>query len=59
MANEDEELVVVVRRQWNDWLAASYRLKDFSGAHWSHSSGGVSRRAPREFIHGYVSCEER
>jgi hypothetical protein len=49
-------LVLVVRRQWNDWRQATYRLEDFTGAHWATVSGGVKTPAPQPFIHGYVWC---
>jgi hypothetical protein len=55
---EDQEApkTVKVRRQWNDWQIATYRLNDVSGLHWSGMSGGVQSIAPRDFIHGYVWC---
>jgi ribosomal protein L31E len=49
--------VVWVRRQWNDWRHAQYRLSDISGLHWDDMSGGVQARAPRMFLHGYVLCD--
>jgi hypothetical protein len=50
-------MFVVVRRQWDSWRQAKYRLADLGGAHWGQMSGGVGKRAPQPFIHGYVSCE--
>lgn len=50
------EPVVWVRRQWNDYRDAAYRIRDVSGWHWSDVSGGVNVAAPRPFIHAYVSC---
>src|SRR6266404_6284293 len=49
--------VVVVRRQWNDWRTARYRIGDLDGLHMSDISGGINARAPRDFMHGYVSCD--
>lgn len=49
-------LLVNVRRQWNDYKIATYRLSDIDGLHWSDTSGGINKRAPREFLHGYVLC---
>jgi len=55
MGNEHPE--IVVRRQWNDWRTATYRLQDFESPHWDNTSGGVGAPAPRLFIHGYVWCD--
>jgi hypothetical protein len=52
-----DEQTVDVRRQWNDWKIASYRLSDVDGLHWDSVSGGVKARAPRSFLHGYVWCD--
>lgn len=52
-----DTLVVVVRRQWNDYRQATYRLEDFSGARWDTVSGGVQATATQPFIHGYVWCD--
>ena len=52
-----EEKFVFVRRQWNDWKIAKYRLSDIQNPHWSDTSGGVFARAPQPFIHGYVQCD--
>ena len=54
----DEEECVWVRRQWNDYRIGAFRLADVSGLHWSNVSGGVHALAPREFLHGYVSCQD-
>lgn len=48
--------IVQVRRQWDDYRIAKYRIDDISGLHWSDESGGVRASAPRAFIHGYVLC---
>ena len=53
----DDEPVIWVRRQWNDYRDAKYRLSEVSNLHWTDTSGGVRARAPRDFIHGYVSCD--
>lgn len=52
-----DQVVVTVRRQWNDHATAEYRLCDIAGLHWDDTSGGVGRRAPRPFLHGYVMCD--
>jgi hypothetical protein len=49
---------VWVRRQWNDYRRARYRLSDTQGAHWDTVSGGVAATAPQPFIHLYVWCDE-
>jgi hypothetical protein len=51
-----DEVVVTVRRQWNDWREARYRLSEVQGLHWDDVSGGVCASAPRSFVHGYVWC---
>jgi hypothetical protein len=38
---------VVVRRQWNDWRQATYRIRDIEGLHWDSLSGGASAAAAR------------
>jgi hypothetical protein len=48
---------VCVRRHWNDWRVATYRLDGLSGIHWDTLSGGAKRRAPQPFIHAYVMCD--
>ncbi|HHY32804.1 MAG TPA: hypothetical protein GX515_07250 [Firmicutes bacterium] len=49
--------IVWVRRQWNHWQKAAYRLKDLTGIHWDVVSGGCQAPAPRPFIHAYVQCD--
>ena len=56
--NEPNESVVLVRRQWNDWRTAEYRLSDVEGVHWSRVSGGVGALAPQPFMNGYVRCDQ-
>jgi hypothetical protein len=57
-AEESEEHVVWVRRQWNDYRDAKYRIADVKGWHLSTVSGGVNQNAPRPFIHAYVRCDK-
>lgn len=58
MRNEKgRDAEVIVRRQWNDWRQATYRLSDLEGAHWGTLSGGVRVRTPQPFLHGYVQCD--
>jgi hypothetical protein len=52
-----DDIVVNVRRQWNDWREATYRLSDISELHWSRVSGGVYAPAPQPFVHAYVWCD--
>jgi hypothetical protein len=54
---EDESAIIKVRRQWNDWRMADYRLDDVADLHWSQVSGGVQAVAPKLFIYGYVRCD--
>lgn len=54
---EIEEEYVWVRRQWNDYRKAKYKLSDIEGIHWDWISGGVQVPSPQPFIHGYVSCD--
>jgi hypothetical protein len=51
-----EESHVVVRRRFNDYNAAEYRLEDIGTLQWSNVSGGVQTRANREYLCGYVWC---
>jgi hypothetical protein len=57
MANT-AELFVWVRRQWNDWRQAKYRLDALEKPHWTKVSGGVNAPAPQFFIHAYVWCSD-
>ena len=57
LADGPNEPIIEVRRQWNDYRLARYRLKDIDELHWSnYSSGGFS--APGLFVHGYVRCDQ-
>ena len=49
--------IIVVKRQWDDWLTASCRLNDIDDLHWSTVSGGVQAIANRPYVHGYVVCD--
>jgi hypothetical protein len=57
MTVENDRVIITVRRQWNDWQMADYRLDDVEDLHWTQVSGGVQAVAPRPFIHGYVWCD--
>jgi len=48
--------VVWVRRQFDDWRHAAYRMGDLGGLHWSNMSGGLQQRANRQYLHAYVWC---
>jgi hypothetical protein len=50
-------MLVRVRRQYNDWRVATYRLEDVSGLHWDEVSGGVRAKANRSYLFGYVLCD--
>ena len=52
-----DQNLVTVRRQWNDWRTAEYKLCNVDGLHLSDQSGGVNASASQEFIHGYVQCD--
>lgn len=57
LSQPSPEQTVTVRRQWNHWEKAQYRLEDLEGVHWSKMSGGVRAVAPRHFLHAYVQCD--
>ena len=54
----DRSVRVRIRRQWNDHRIGSVLLCKISDLHWSEISGGTQVRAPRPFLHGYVSCAD-
>jgi len=57
LADDPNEPIVEVRRQWNDYRTGRCRLNDVEGLHWSdYGSGGFC--APQLFVHGYVSCDQ-
>jgi hypothetical protein len=59
IAEPPEQVATVsVRRQWNDWKIAQYKLKDIGRLHWSNLSGGINATAPQLFVHGYVLCDQ-
>jgi len=47
---------ILIRRQWNDFQIAETDFENLESLHWDNISGGVQRRAPQPFIHGYVFC---
>jgi hypothetical protein len=53
----DTQKTVVVRRQWNDWRNATYRLTDLQDVHWDYLSGGVRASAPWPVLSAYVICD--
>lgn len=54
----ENEHYILVRRQYNDYKAAKYRLNDLTGLHWDKVSGGVKAIAIKYFIFGFVMCNE-
>ncbi len=52
-----DDVIIQVRRQWNDWRSARYRARDIEGWRWDRFSGGVNAPAPQPFVHAYVSCD--
>ena len=53
----DDAPTVWVRRQWDDYRKAAYRLADLSGFHKSDVSGGIGKAANRPYWHAYVYCD--
>ena len=53
----NDDVLVVVRRQPADYRTAVYRLSEIGGLHWSNRSGGVKSSFMKESIYGYVNCE--
>lgn len=51
-------MVVKVRRQFNDYNIASYRIENIGGFHWDCISGGVKSLAAFSSIYAYVSCDK-
>ncbi|MGI0062620.1 MAG: hypothetical protein ACREBA_09250 [Nitrosotalea sp.] len=47
---------IQIRRQWNSYKIATVLLESLQNIHWDNISGGTSRRAPQQFLHGYVFC---
>ena len=56
MAGGGDDPIITVRRQWNDWRQARYRLSDLSDFQMDDTSGGVWAVAPRPFLHAFVWC---
>ena len=54
----ESDPLIAVRRDWSDYQSAQYPLSKIEQLHWSRYSGGVFRPAPREFVRGYVWCNE-
>lgn len=54
----DDEMLVRVRRQWNDWRIGTVRFPDLSTPFWDDMSGGVQALAPRPFLHAYIFCTD-
>lgn len=57
MTENSEEKFIWVRRQWNSWRKAKYRLSDVQNVRWDTFSGGVYAPTPQPFLHGYVWCD--
>ena len=55
-SKENNEPIVYIRRQWNDWRIAQIPLRNLTNLHWDNFSGGVFAKAPQFFIHGYAWC---
>lgn len=56
-----EDIVVLVRRQWNDSKKiGKVRLSDLRGFHWSQYGSGLRFRfggvAPQPYLHAFVLC---
>jgi hypothetical protein len=54
---EEAVSLVWVRRQWNDYRKAKYRLTELKDVHWDRTSGGVWAPTPQPFLHAYVQCD--
>jgi hypothetical protein len=54
----DQDVVVWVRRHWNDTLGAAVPLAALRQVHMSDLSGGVARRSPRPMVTGYIYCDD-
>lgn len=52
----EDNPIVCIRRQWNDWRIGKVSLDALGDLHWDEFSGGVRQRAPQFFIHGYTWC---
>ncbi len=56
MTIRDENPLVTVRRHWNDWKLAKYRLANVHRPRWDTESGGVQKASPRRMLYAYVLC---
>lgn len=54
---EDDPLIYV-RRQYNDWRTGGFRLSKLSGFHMDNTSGGVRATANRFYLHAYAMCTD-
>ena len=57
MSITDENPLVTVRRQWNDWKKADYRLSAVHRPHRDTESGGVRKSSPHRMLYAYVNCD--
>ena len=57
MSIKDENPLVTVRRHWNDWRQADYRLAAVHRSHWDTVSGGVGKKSPHRMLYAYVECD--
>ena len=54
----DLDILVEVRCEWNDDATAMYRLDAISRWHWHCVAPGMNTWGTRDFVHGYVMCNE-
>jgi hypothetical protein len=52
-----KEDFIFVRRQYDDYRIAKYRLSDISDIKWDWISGGAMVRTSRPFLYGKVICD--
>ena len=57
MQTEDDP-IIRIRRQWNDWQIASVHLSQIWELRWDRIGGGIRVPAIQPFIHGYVLCTD-
>ena len=53
-AEQMDEKLVTVRRQWNSEMSATYRLQDVHNVHWDDTSSGV---LAGYFLHAHARCD--
>lgn len=51
-ALDEDDPIIVVRRQWNDYRTARYRLSKMSGFHMATESSGIRASSPRPVFDG-------